>query len=569
MAPVVRPENTIFGWFDPRTTDVLSLFQRALGPTAPAASNPGGQVVGQGDSLNAPNPGANFSAFPGLAPLLANPRAAARAADPTTVNNPLITQPLTFATPAELRRAKKALETLGYQPGRMDTPKARAEIAAFQQAMGLTTQLPGEVTDRTLKKLEQTAKRVKSHKKKPYYTQGMRSGGVKKLQQRLQRLGDFHGTANGVFGEDTARAVLTFRKRHPEVPQDIRSWGQAAQRGLKTELENMAHDPFRSRAKPSAERRRRDAAASEEARTDGIGPGSPKHVIKHFQRELLRAGYNTNRFDGVWTAHTAAMAEQFERRAGITHQGDADRFGSQTWNALKKLSLETNEPFSPVQNIGERSAAVLRTERRLKKAGYNPGKVDGVYSTATEAAADRLRRHFGIRRDRDGVGGTTDKLIDRRIKERSNQIHRPIAAPLTSNSEFLFPDAEGAPSASGRRYHAGKDWFAPGGSRVSSPISGRVVDVQPSSGNSGQVFGGVVRVQGKDGKTWVFRHVDPSVREGQTITAGQKIATVTPWTGGSSHAHIELWKSFNPNNINGGYRIENMIDPMKYLKRFL
>lgn len=566
MAPVVRPENTIFGWFDPRTTDVFSLFQRALSPAgAPAASSPGGQVLGQGDSLNAPDPSLGFAAFPSLAPQLPNPRGAARAA----ANDPLISQPLSFATPAELRRAKKALETLGYHPGRMDTPKARTEVATFQRAMGLTDQMTGEVTDRTLKKLEQTAKRVKSHKKKPYYTQGMRSGGVKKLQQRLQRLGDFHGTANGVFGDDTARAVLSFRKRHPEVPQNIRSWGQAAQKGLKTELTNMAHDPFRSRAKPSAVRRRRDAAASEEARSNGIGPGSPKHVIKHFQRELLRAGYNTNRFDGVWNNHTAAMAEQFERRAGITHQGDADRFGSQTWNALKKLSMETKDAFSPVQNIGERSNAVLRTERRLKKAGYNPGKVDGIYSKATEAAADRLRRHFGIRRDRDGVGGKTDNLIDRRIKERSNRIHRPIAAPLTSNSEFLFPDAEGAPSASGRRYHGGKDWFAPGGSRVSSPISGRIVDIQPSSGNSGQVFGGVVRVQGKDGKTWVFRHVDPSVREGQMVTAGQQIAKVTPWTGGSSHAHIELWKSFNPNNINAGYRIENMIDPMKYLKRFL
>jgi hypothetical protein len=59
---------------------------------------------------------------------------------------------------------------------------------------------------------------------------------------------------------------------------------------------------------------------------------------------------------------------------------------------------------------------VLRTERRLKKAGYNPGEVDGVYTAATERAADRLRRRFGIR-GRNGVGRGTARLITRRIKQ--------------------------------------------------------------------------------------------------------------------------------------------------------
>src|SRR5688572_31697214 len=106
----------------------------------------------------------------------------------------------------------------------------------------------------------------------------MKGSRVKKLQRRLQRLGDFEGTTNGVYGAETSEAVLKFRKRHPNIPQDIRSLGRHAQRGLDVELGNMAHDPYRSRVTPSALRRRRDAHALAEAQGDGIGPNSPKHV---------------------------------------------------------------------------------------------------------------------------------------------------------------------------------------------------------------------------------------------------------------------------------------------------
>lgn len=132
-------------------------------------------------------------------------------------------------------------------------------------------------------------------------------------------------------------------------------------------------------------------------------------------------------------------------------------------------------------------------------------------------------------------------------------------------SEFALRDAEGAPAANGARYHAAKDWFAPGGSPVSSPINGTVVEVRASRGNTGQVFGGTVKIQGADGRVWVFRHVDPSgVSPGQHVNAGQTVAHVTNWASGPDHTHIELWRT-----LAGGYRYENMIDPMTELRRFL
>ena len=128
-------------------------------------------------------------------------------------------------------------------------------------------------------------------------------------------------------------------------------------------------------------------------------------------------------------------------------------------------------------------------------------------------------------------------------------------------SEFGVPDAEGAPGPQGR-LHAGYDLFGKPHAEIRSPISGTIVEARASRGNSGQIFGGTVKVQGADGKVWVFRHVDPaSVDVGAKVSAGQAIARITAWTDGQAHTHIEIWKTFS-----GGYNVENMEDPLPHLR---
>lgn len=136
----------------------------------------------------------------------------------------------------------------------------------------------------------------------------------------------------------------------------------------------------------------------------------------------------------------------------------------------------------------------------------------------------------------------------------------PLSVAMSAGSEYNRPDGpEGAPDGRGGSIHAGKDWFAPAGAQVVSPVTGRVVEVKMSRGNSGQVFGGVVKVQGPDGRVYVFRHVDPSsVQSGAEVRAGAPIARVSAWTGGSPHAHVEVWKT-----LGGGYTAGNMLDPVQ------
>jgi murein DD-endopeptidase MepM/ murein hydrolase activator NlpD len=174
-------------------------------------------------------------------------------------------------------------------------------------------------------------------------------------------------------------------------------------------------------------------------------------------------------------------------------------------------------------------------------------------------------------RGADDAGGDVAEAMARAPVAPVQPTVQPIDPSLMDNtnaggklhgSEFNVRDAEGAPGPNGN-IHAGYDFFAKENAPIRSPISGTIVEVRQSRGTSGQIFGGTVKVQGADGKVWVFRHVTPgSVQVGQTVTAGTQIAQVSPWTDGPEHTHIEVWKTFS-----GGYNATNMEDPLPYLQQ--
>jgi len=143
--------------------------------------------------------------------------------------------------------------------------------------------------------------------------------------------------------------------------------------------------------------------------------------------------------------------------------------------------------------------------------------------------------------------------------------HPPLNTPRPSSSQFNIQDPEGAPDSSGVRWHAALDWMAPlGGQPVFAAQDGEIVEVTPSRGSFGQVFGGVVKIRNARGYVWVYRHVAPkSAREvGQQVSAGDIVAEVVTWSTNpsSSHVHIEVWKT-----LDGGYHKENMVDPLEYI----
>lgn len=124
---------------------------------------------------------------------------------------------------------------------------------------------------------------------------------------------------------------------------------------------------------------------------------------------------------------------------------------------------------------------------------------------------------------------------------------------------FNLPDAQGMYPRSPLGRHGAVDWFAAGGTPVKAARAGKVVEVTPSRGNTGQVFGGTVKIAEPDGTVWVYRHVDPYVKYGAEVETGKTIAVVTGWVGGPSHLHMEIWRT-----LSGGYTFSNAIDPASY-----
>jgi murein DD-endopeptidase MepM/ murein hydrolase activator NlpD len=91
------------------------------------------------------------------------------------------------------------------------------------------------------------------------------------------------------------------------------------------------------------------------------------------------------------------------------------------------------------------------------------------------------------------------------------------------------------------------DYFAPSGSTVVAPISGKVVRLSghdprrgPTEGPHGPL-GWSVYIQGTDGRTYYLTHMGSrSVKVGETIRAGQPIGTVADYARYGTPSHIHM-----------------------------
>jgi hypothetical protein len=291
---------------------------------------------------------------------------------------------------------------------------------------------------------------------------------------------------------------------------------------------------------------------------------SPRRLVKSL-REVGTTGFN------VW-------------RNGTTTREDIRALGkpAPAPSAAVASATKAHRPLKvlPVFMHGQDVKALqVAVNKVLKKLGLGQIDPDKDFGPLTRDAAFEAAYYMGVSNKREGK--VVSVYIQRRLRHPElrnqtqldratkrqralgeNRVVPPLSTPPGTISEFALQDAEGAPSDNGHRYHAAKDWFAPGGSRVGSPVAGKIVEAKPSVGVHGQVFGGVVKIEAtSDKKVWVFRHVEPQVHLKETVTPGERIAKVTKWADGPPHTHIEIWKT-----LAGGYDYENMIDPMRYFR---
>ncbi len=338
-----------------------------------------------------------------------------------------------------VKRAEQMLKRAGFDPGkvdgRFDARTARA-VERFQAAVGRSD--TGVLDDVTRDRLGGVDERIREHDGK-LLGPGQKNRRTLEAERRLDRLGYDVGKVDGVYDRDTGRAMQAFRRDQGKKAGSL-LMGKPTERELRDESAALSHDPRRARVKASAERRRADrqvAAAATKRHADGtvgLGEGSPRSkVVKTVQQHLKAAGYDPQRTDGRFDERTRGALEAFQRRSGLPETGRVD---GRTWNKLKNATMESKGAFDPTQREGERSDAVRASEKLLKKLGYNPGKVDGLYTEATQRAVDEFRKKKHLGSIGGGISERVHDAMVKALKAKQNRIPTRHDTGYSNGSPF-------------------------------------------------------------------------------------------------------------------------------------
>jgi peptidoglycan hydrolase-like protein with peptidoglycan-binding domain len=323
--------------------------------------------------------------------------------------------PRPVVTP-NVREAERLLKKAGFHPGAVDgvaSPALTAALQEFQKAFGLPES--GLPDARTLSHLRDVAHRIDVHAKKKdgFVSVGQKSGGIKTIEGRLKALGYDVGKVDGVYSRQTADAVKHFRADQKELKDDIGALSKGSRKLLAKEVKGLAHVPERRRLAPTKAQARLDTKTTAAVRahnqdgTTGLGVGSKGEAVHNIQKHLTAAGFAPKHWGGKFDERTGAAVKAFQKHSHLPVTGLVD---SATWKALKKSYILSKKPASPAQALYERSGAVKRTEKLLKQAGFNPGKLDGFFDKKTLKAVKAFEKKHHLKRDGEVTAGELKKI---------------------------------------------------------------------------------------------------------------------------------------------------------------
>jgi peptidoglycan hydrolase-like protein with peptidoglycan-binding domain len=202
------------------------------------------------------------------------------------------------------------------------------------------TQCPGDWLYSQLPRLRQDVRKRLDPSLEDYLREGSTSAKVKELQQWLKAKGLNPGPIDGVFGAGTKQAVISFQKY----------------KGL-----------------------------------DADGIVGPKTW------EALTSSPPAT----VALVSTVSLLDTYKYYRGLPHQDQAIAWlqGQVSKQVLEEFSQKwrdtPSQPFLPLQE-GAVSPEVKQLQERLQQLGFNPGAPDGVFGSATKAAAIAFQKSQGI-----------------------------------------------------------------------------------------------------------------------------------------------------------------------------
>lgn len=182
-----------------------------------------------------------------------------------------------------------------------------------------------------------------------------------------------------------------------------------------------------------------------------------------------------------------------------------------------------------------------RTELQLAAVRLN---IEGLRAQNSQVELEAQREQLKLQKQRDQISAQVAATVGTAAGYPAAPVLPAPAGAVQGGIANMLPGTKGGPninegvgwSAWRGRNHNGQDLGLDVGDPIHARRAGVVQQAYPSG--FGKV-GGAVVIRYDDGTTGTYGHVLPSVREGQQIGAGQRIATVAP-DGQNTHLHYEL-----------------------------
>lgn len=234
---------------------------------------------------------------------------------------------------------------------------------------------------------------------------GDRGSDVTFIQNRLRQLRYLNQSADGVFDRTTQEAVIRFQRDYQLNPDGI--VGPATESALFAEFDQGRRISTQALNFPTPLQTQRT-----------LQRGDRNSDVTTVQRRLQELGYFNGPLTGYFGSMTQEAVIRFQQAYNIIPDGvvgsetRAALFGTTTarYDQGTWLNIPPPPPMpgdfpgervsqalpTRVLRFGDRGVEVEELQRDLRRRGFNPGPIDGVYGSQTQEAVRQFQRSRGI-----------------------------------------------------------------------------------------------------------------------------------------------------------------------------
>ena len=270
--------------------------------------------------------------------------------------------------------------------------------------------------------------------------QGDRGDKVTQLQKALAEAGYYRGSLTGFYGKLTEAAVAQFQQ-----DKGLTADGIAGTETLAALQDGSTPDSTADR-----DRDPNFKASSPDSAALPLSKGDRGTEVTRLQQQLHAAGYYDGPVTGFYGELTQAAVSRFQQEKALVADGVV---GSKTLARLQEAANQPDKTTAQQQNTNETSpdpatdrpenqsaemplslaatgANVKQLQRSLRLAGYDPGKIDGIYGSKTKAAVAKFQQDRELT-----VDGIADAKILAALRSESKQSESKQSESQPSESQ--------------------------------------------------------------------------------------------------------------------------------------